>query len=888
MQNDLRDQGWRSRLIRIYLATAVIEGMVALAYLLGIPSDPANAWIFGLSKTRLLMAAILVIGVMVFIGLAIWFWRRPGIITPLRTAVQRGWFYFGILAILLIAGVVFSHLLWLSSVLTDRFIQGWLERLVPIIFWAGILSFQTVFLLPVLRYESKLPELPSQRKIWLVSGCVFVVLIVFWGIVALTGFGITPDAFGWDTPGAPLLSTQIYFAWTIAFVFLIIERFLAGDESKSRRRLLFDLIMSFLIFGVAIQLWSQTPMERAYYAPMPRPPNDELYPYSDAALYDSSAQRLLVGEGFSGITRKPLYVIFLALTHALVGNEYQSVANVQVFVLALLPVFAYWLTKSLHSRFSGVIVALLLIFREKNAITLSEDIRIVHSKVLMSDMPVALGLLLFTWLMVAWLREPAKRRWLPLLVGGIFGLTMLVRSNIVILWSILIVIFVTVFYRRPRQGFFALVLFSIGFGLAIAPWMWRSYRLTGRASFNDPGQVAYHAELYTREVGSLKLPQLPGESEKDYILRLNGHIRDFILDNPDVVAGFVLPHLAHNEISMLLTLPMSPWLLQNPNTVIYNYQVGDWLRLWDECCSVQTYLSTTPFWSGHWTGRISPQIGILLGINLMLVALGLGATWCRWDVVGWIPMGIALTYSLSTALARYSGWRFSLPVDWVGYMYFAIGLGQVGLWGARCFFRSTALVDTFPETPSTRQRIDLIESGFAGLLRHVLITGISVLAIGFSPLIVEGFFDTPQFTDLSQREALGLLQEAGFYEQAPRLEPQEVQNFLENDQAIYLQGRAFYPRFYPAGEGEAGSGWQAYAPRPYSRIGFTLIGTGITQVVMEIDAPPEHLPNASDVFVLGCEADDIVYALAVLVKDETEYFFVTSSDVGLSCPHNLP
>lgn len=908
----------RTKAISLFTLLSALEGLAALLYLLRIPGDAQNAWLLGLSKTRFTLVLLLLAGIAVFVFAAFTFWRKPQTPVLFQSLFRRGYVYYATVALLLLGGLGAGHLLWLSNTLTDEFLHGVLTRLVPLIAWGGLLSWQSLLMLPLIRYDEDIQwDIAQTRVFWLGAG-IFAVLLALWGIIAATGFGITPDVIGWDAPGAPVMAWQGWLSWLLASLFLLIERGLNRGRKNGRARRWFDVVMSLLIFVAAYTLWSSAPMERAYYAPMERAPNYELYPYSDAALYDSGAQRVLLGEGFGGVTRKPLYVIFLVLAHALVGNQYDAVTNLQVLLLALMPVIVYWLTQSLHTHFSGVLAALLLILRERNAIALSADIRIVHSKILMSDLPVGFGILLFTWLMVLWLREPAKRRWMPLLAGGVFGLSMLIRSNSVIMLAAILAIFLIVFWgkidlntqprskrsqkslttKTPRHQekqrktlslraactlrsvvvifsplLNALLLFFLGLGLAIAPWVWRSYQLTGRASFNETGQVAFHAELYTEpeNVGKFKLPQLPGETEKEYLDRLNQHVVNYTLANPGVVAGFVIPHTLHNQIGMLLTLPLSPWLGQDPNMVAFNYKIGDWPSLWEDCCGVRNYVQAMPVWVAGWAGALSVEMKWMLAFSLMLISLGLAAAWKKLDLVGWIPLVMALAYSLSTAVARFSGWRFSLPVDWAGYIYFSIGLGQLSLWGAAWLFRSPAAEKAFPEVAHTWQRVRQMEPGFGAPLRPALLSAVVILGVGLTPLLVERLIP-PQETPLSQSEAIVAFEAAGF------------DAFPTGEGAVILQGSAFYPRYYPAGEGESGSGWEAYRPRDYDRLGFTLIGRSDVQVILPLDAIPTYLPNGSEVLIAGCETSDVVNATAVLVWDATQHLLAAPPAGESACP----
>jgi hypothetical protein len=93
-----------------------------------------------------------------------------------------------------------------------------------------------------------------------------------------------------------------------------------------------------------------------------------------------------------------------------------------------------------------------------------------------------------------------------------------------------------------------------------------------------------------------------------------------------------------------------------------------------------------------------------------------------------------------------------------------------------------------------------------------------------------------------------------------------IAGFLKKEGAVAMLGRALYPSFLEAGEGESSNFWQSLTPRPYSRIGFILIGPGHYDILLPAADPPAYLPHASDVFVLGCKRADYIeaYLIAVL------------------------
>jgi len=876
---------WRSLATQLYLTFAALEGLFALILFLRLPADPDQAWLGGYSIERLVGVVVLFVGFAAFGYLAVQFARSPTwcgrFLSRLSRFVQSGWVYYAILLFALVLGVISSHIVWLASVITDPFYHAIVARLAPPALWIAFLSWQTLFYLPLLRFGK--PHFDKNSKLLRTSALVLLALLLFWGFVAITRIGIEPDIGGWDPPGAPVLIRQVWLAWGLGIMFLITQTALMtgrGEEYDHRLKWL-DIGISILLWAAAFWVWTQTPMSPSYFAPQPRAPNFEYYPYSDAAYYDLAAQRLLIGEGFSGIPMKPLYAMILALFHTLVGQDYVDVVTLQIAVLALLPVAAYWLTKSLHVRLSGLVFAVLLIARERNAIMLSSDIRVSHSKLLMSGMPVTLVIVLLTWLLIRWLQKPGQRRWYPLAIGGILGLLMLIRPQILILALAIGAIIAIFSLRRFRSVLINAGFFVLGLSLALTPWLWRSYETTGRVTLNSPEQMAYLTKLYSLEPWTYTVERNPGESDGDYAQRVNDHLFGFIRTHPGEVSKFVSAHFIHNEVAMLLALPMSPWFVQNPNSALNMYGWGQSPRFWDTCCSVQAYVTEMNFWGGRWEGALSVQMIAMLLVNLTLIAIGLGAAWRRQDIAGWLPLALSLVYSISTAVGRYSGWRLILPADWVVFMYYAIGIGQISLWGCAYGTGKSLLTPVTDSGKTTWKRFSHSMRLTARDVRLALVWGLVFLALGLSPLLIENGIQ-PRFAPLTAAEQVEILQQVTTAGE----NPQALERFRQDERAVVLQGLAFYPRYLDEGQGEPGGDWAAYAPRDYARLGFTLIGPQQAQVIvrMESDSPPERFPNAAEVFVIGCKAADFVDAAAVIVQDESQSFMVRNPDAGLGCP----
>jgi len=869
-----------SPILQFYVWTASFGALVALVIVFSEPSETSRTWILGLSKLRAAMATVLLLW-MLATGLSALKLRRSSEgMKRIRAWISNPWVYSGLLVFSSAVLMVSIQLWYLARIAIDPYVKGYLERLIPILFLGVFLSLQNLILLPLIRFGWLDLRGKVSDKLLRIIGLLFGLILLFWALIALTRIGLTPDQIGWDPPGVPVLAVQVWIAFLIGLTYLGLAHLIYASQ-LSRSRLL-DIIVSIVLWGAAAFFWSQQPIAPNYFALTPQEPNFEFYPYSDAATHDVLAQRLLVGEGFPGVARKPLYVIFLALLRALAGQSYQNIGLLQIMILALIPVCIYWLTKSLHHRISGVIAAILIILREKNAIAVSGQIGVSHAKLLMSDLPAMLGIVLLTWVIVVWLNKPQTRRIFPLGIGGILGLLLLIRPQTVILLPAVVLLIVVLFFRRPSAGLPVLAMMVLGLALVLGPWLWRSYRLTGQFVLNDPIQNAFLTQQYSLTPGYGRVQRLPDETDGEYAQRIDEYLTDFITNNMGVVAGFITSHFAHNVIEMMVSLPMSPWVVQNSESDLFPFWSQQSDRLWEDCCSPRTYVAMNPFWD-QWGGSLSGEMVFSLIINLALISIGLGVSHQRKDIVGWIPLGVSLVYILSTSVGRYSGWRLILPADWVFFVYFAIGLGQISFSVLAYFTRKSPPLTDLIRDENTWQRVAAVQTKNAALYPSGVILGIVLLGFGLSPILIERFV-SPRYTDITKDDALSYFESLLDAEQIMPA----VEKLLKDDRAVVFEGLGLYPRFYKAGRGEPGGDWPAFSPRDYPRLGFVVVGPQQHNVVIPLDESPSYFPNASDVIVLGCRADGHISARLVVLTDEDEYTLVHLPKDELSCSLALP
>jgi hypothetical protein len=169
-----------------------------------------------------------------------------------------------------------------------------------------------------------------------------------------------------------------------------------------------------------------------------------------------------------------------------------------------------------------------------------------------------------------------------------------------------------------------------------------------------------------------------------------------------------------------------------------------------------------------------------------------------------------------------------------------------------------------------------------GLWAKVLLAGLVLVLLSAAIPISERAIPE-RYRELSVEGTLDRLEEGGVLA-STGIDIQEVENFLDQERAEAWIGRALYPRFYLAGDGEPGSGWPSFTPRPYERLGFYLIGPERRHVVLRMPAAPADFPHAADVLVLGCMVEDYLEANLVVVLGSSQAILVRSPLEGWTCP----
>jgi hypothetical protein len=846
---------------RISLALAAVGGWAAAVALLGVPSEAASARFFGYSLERLILAAAALLPALLFSHFALRAWRDEKWLQKnsarFSDRLQSAAVFWTVSALVSLALITTWVLAFLPAGRATQLLGPYslyLPRLYPLLLFATLLAALLLPLLLFQRFGLDSKAFKGERSTLKLALAIFAIFLLFIAIVAIAGLGMGFDATTWNAPGAPILVTQIFLCLVAAPLLLAAAFALRTRFPKHSKKVSLEVGLAALVWILAAIFWLQQPAEPTYYNSEALPPDNQSYPLSDAFNHDVIANNVLIGEGFrfggNVATRRPIYVQFLAGLELLLGANYANVVTAQVIVLALFPAFLFLMASRLHNPLSGLLVAGFIIFREANSIALGHVVNMSHAKLLMADLPTALAMSAFGLGAVAWLRGHPHNWLRALLVGGLLGWFILLRSQVLTLVPFFVLLALIVW--GWRVGWRPAVLFVLGVLLVASPWIIRNRVLMGQWAIEDAAVAGFIATRYSFTPGTFGLPFLPGESEGDFYARHMGTVRAFTLENPGYVAGFVADNYARNLILTALPMPLS---LQ--------------LR------TLEGHVRQLPYWPS-WDGHLIAETYLPLTANLLLVALGIAVAWRQARWAGLVPLIINLGFTANLALARVSGWRYNLPADWSTILYYALGLGQLFVW----------LLMALRANPAAKGFLTNLQSAPARLVApkarpwsQYALALLGLLLVGNSFSIIEAL-SSPRFHELTSDQAIHELAVATTENEADK---EQLFTWLQDGTLEAVPGRAMHPRYYRAGDGVAENDFVPTQVMDFARISFYLLGPEPGAVILPVSTPNLDFPASSDVIVLRCDASDYGAAAVIVQTGRNQSHLLLSSDFALSC-----
>lgn len=856
--------------LALCLFAALLEGVWVLWRLASGASEPKSAVLLGYSLERLVLIGAALALCLLFGSLWISAWRGAGWAQRAASALRSSTWLLASAAALCLLGWTLT---WLPGERWGR-LQAAALRLQPFFIWLAVFGAQSLALI-LWQRRSDLHQ--RARALWqedrlsvLASLVPLAVMMFTWGFIALTRLGVTPDFVTWGGAGAPLLALQMLILWLVGAALL-------WFRLPLRREKVGEILLCLALWLAASTAWLSLPFVDHYFAPAPLPPNFERYPYSDAYHYDLPAQTLLAGEGFNNraAISRPLYSAFLAGLHALAGQNYDDVIRLQVLIFGIYAPLLYLLGKSLHSRRLGLLLALAGILREANTISGSAWLETSHSRLMMTDFPTAIFTLGGALLVIEWLKRPESGFRRALWAGGMIGLSLLLRFNTLLLVPAALGNALLVFGRRWRRWLGAAALFLLALAAATLPWMARNARYTGVFALDDlklrlvigtrylvTPSPAPSVQAPTAAASPMPPASTPTTSPDPTRPAIPTPSPSPVAPaSPPLwlaVLRFTSAHFLHNLATTALILPAR-----------------------FELSTLKSAIQSQPYFSETWLGDLPGETGLLLFANLVLTALGIGVIWRRWRWVGMAPLVFNLAYNLSNALARTSGWRYTLPVDWVYLFYHLTGLLTLTAWG---FTLLGFQIDWLPA------RDDAEDSP----AKHPLRRGIGQSALICLSFLVAGALVPlpeaviqPRFP-LQPRSALLEQVTVSPAFASSGLSVDQLKAFLSQPYATILRGSLLYTSYYRPYRG-GGDPFVPYAYiQPYRRLGMLLVGRQTVTVILPLGEPPAPIPGSRAGIAIGCVYGGRMDALLVLVEESPPRLLQRYPSSPLRCPLDMP
>jgi hypothetical protein len=855
--------------ISLWSLITAIEGILAVYFLIREPSEKESIFAFGLSFQLLIIVSVIFLAVLFFLGVSIAHYYRFAswneFINSKPIFIQR------VLSTTFVLTILFLQLWLLFPDYYLPTVSGYLVRLRPVLGWF-VLFFAQTFIFFVYFRGLSFRDLKDWRgKVPVIVA--IVAIMVAWGIIATTKIGLTPEIFYWNMPGVPLLAGQVWVAIGVTLVGWLLYNQIVDLRKGSA--CISSIVIFIGIWIVTAFVWVNTPLAPTFNAPGPYLPTKGFYPYVDAAVYDLGAQSAIYGKGinFGFFIDRGLLMGFLAILHRLFGQNYLMVVGAQSAIFASFPALLYLLGKKLHSKAVGLMAATLAIYKVANAIAGGKWISTSHPKLMLTEFPTAIVMVLFSLFLVQWLEKSKSNSYTLISVGASIGVGILLRQNVFFAVPVVLVFGAIVVWKLQwKIALRDIVLFVAAFFITISPWMWRNQRVAGEPLFFLPQFNRVIQQRYQTQSDSIENRVISFSLSRSLKTSL---VTSGTEENDNDIFDkyqFIPRHFVHNIITSVLVLPPSP-VLDDLRHVVVDYPY------WNQ---------TTPSW---WE-QISGSMGIFLAVNLILLSIGLGSAWKRFGFISLVPLAVFLFYNLANAFARTSGGRYIVPVDWVVYFYYAIGLVVV----MRFFILLLSYQpgNFFVETHNYVQTEvkKTFNWGKAGLavLPFFLIVAMLPIIESTSPGSAK-----PETADvLIQR-----LDNISFFSTTGLSRP-VLEEFLDNPDSILISGRGLYPRFYPYEQGEPllPGTMTVYSARDYPRLVFTLLLPNTHRpVLLPTDEPRLYFPDAADVIVGGCQVGDskelvpylnYIDAAFIAILDETEAIYLRVPDAPLECPLREP
>ena len=780
---------------------------------------------------------------------------------------NKNWLAGILITLSLITYEAFQDYLFLRAVMPDVHYQQYRQLLREYFSLLGLVfmfSFQLLGLVITLQWKmvkSWISNLFQAR--WVP---IFVILLVLFSLLNFSGYGFIfgeQDAARAHTMNAPLPGIQVIFLAGFLLLGWWVYTLIIKKWPRAKTILSSEIVVILGLWLLAVILWSSTPLGANYFIDIPRAPNYDFYPSSDQLKFDIQSLDLLAGGGMrpnvlypsADYIQHPMHSLYLAILHGISGEGYEDILFLQILVLSFIPVLLYKVGSLVHTRFSGFVVGILYLIRERNALFLGEHITVSHVKTVMTEPLALLGLLLFIYLLLLWVKSENQKPWLVILMGGVFGMVVLIRIELLAMLPAFGLMTLVYFRRQWKTWLFGVGTAGLAIMIMITPWMIRNYRVEGRLELDksfyirwifDQYQDYFLPERETREdAGIIPLDQ-------HSTMTSAGRNLLFAVKDPgspdskqaqgDSPAAYFLDHFVNNLQQTIYYLPNNHQPLLTVGSLKYvlpgEAEAADLEGDQFSEKYLERYVKGLPYWRLDWDGVLVPRSYLPLMITLGLISLGLSQV--RRDKLWFILMLILMliTQSVVYALLSGSGGRSITIVEWIPLLFFGFGLSGL-------LSNSIQLLNLSPPSLSAEDNSSPgdLDPNRARKKKYSSLALAGIVCAGLVLPLSEVLIPTP-FTDTTLEIQLeNLRQETGY----------KVPTGVGGQ--VILYGKALYPRFFDAGDRMDDDRRGLIPDYSFNRVEFYLVGTQNAWVALPSRDKVKFLPHGSEVLVIADFAD---------------------------------
>lgn len=871
MDSDPSQKKWGLKPIPLFFSLLTVVSLICSYTLFKIPSDQKNAFILGLSLERVVMLALFAFIALASLITAIIFKKNQQKNSFLETKIKAS--KTQIKRIASITAILAGGLLLMPDYRFGQF-SAYFHRLRPFLFLLFWASFSAALLLIILVDGNIFKRVKDYFR--QITGKPFFIFLGFFLLIVLfiygSGWGIVAGKEAWYGNAVPVESLQV----VLLIGFLL---FLSPFTTKIGKVKLFRnrVFLFFLIWGIAAFTWSMAPMQAHFFAPGPYPPNYEYYPYSDALLNDVAAQTAIYGLKFyhGTLVLKPFVTFVIYLCSLLSGNQMNLTLMIQSAIFAVLPAILFLFASDLGGLFSGFLAAALMIFQEWNALHTTQ-ILTIHSRLEMSEFLAEVLFAAFAYFTFKWFRKGKNQIFFAAAAGGVLGLLIYTRFNFVAMVPAIILFAAFVFQKKIKRGILDLLIFLMSFAICISPWVVRSYQITGTIApeiFDSFKSVVVQQRLKPiTETSPISVENKePVQSTIEPVLQQPLQPTPIIIGQAD--EGTEIQMKSFSIIPEELRLKIHPLIDTIGNHFFHNLLTTVFVLpiqiQFDDLNHL--YSAENSVWRDHWNGSLSAGQVLLLVLNLILLSIGLNMLWKKESWAGLSVAYLFVVYAAGLGLARTSGGRYIVPMNWGVLLLYSIGL--------------TVILKKFspirPDLVTESIEFSNKTFGIGAFVKLILVIGIFFMAY-FSMTLIEKH-SSPSIP--SESEHIVIQKMKGTF---PDQDWTLAETQLREGKMRLFQGVALYPRFYYFNQGEHGTD-KAYAYQLYSRIIFkVLFDNGESDVVLPLDKFPNTFPDQSSIAVIGCLEPGSSYIKGIAVIGQTpdgkEFHYLRSPMEEIACP----